>query len=548
MVMRISIICLAMLGISFGALAQWEEGEIEAVEIEIVKEKQIVLPKANRNFEKVPPRPSEPIKPEITYQFTNLRIATPDFTPSIRPLRLKQEEISKIYGNYVSAGFGNYVSPYLDAYITNKRDKEKFYGVKLYHHSFGTGPVDDKNSASGNTQLRLFGDLFGQKASLGGFVNYENIGTHFYGYTPGTDINRELIKQSYNIVSLGTDVRNTTAADFNYSLKGSFSYLADHFDARESEIAVGFNSDYALSKAGKLIFNTDYFLITRKDVLIEAKPRHILKVGGGYQFSPIDNLSLTAAARVVLDNDTLGTNKSFHIYPDFKASYDLAESVEVYANLSGDVDKVSLNTLAHENAWLNSNIGVYNTNKAIEFLSGVRGRLGKMSFGGGFAFANLKNLYFYQNDPTDTTKFITVYDTGNTKRTNLFAEAGFVHADAVRIGARVDYFGYATDVQAEAWHRPKYRVSFNSSYNIYSKLLLQIDLAAQGGAKALDVSSNTTVTLNTAFDLNAKVSYLFSKQFSVFVKGSNLLSNDYQLYYNYPVRGLQVMGGITWVF
>lgn len=546
--MRITLFCLAMISISWTALAQWEEGEIEAVEIEIVKEKQIVLPKANRNFEKVPPRPTEPIKPEITYQFTNLQIATPDFTPSIRPLRLKQEDISKIYGNYISAGFGNYVSPYLDGHITNKRDKEKFYGLKLFHHSFGTGPVDEKNSGSGNTQLRLYGDIFGRNASVGGFVNYEHIGTHFYGYTPNTDINRDLIRQSYSIVSLGGNVRNTTVSEFNYALKGSFSYLADRFDARESEVAVGFTGDYALSKAGKLLINSDYFLITRKDELIEAKPRHIFKVGGGYQFSPIENLSVTAAARIVLDNDTLGTNKSFHIYPDFKASYDIAESVEVYASLSGDVDKVSLHTLAHENAWLNSNIGVYNTNRSIEFLSGLRGRLDKLSFGGGFAFANLKNLYFYQNDAADTTKFVTVYDTGNTKRTNLFAEVGFVHAEAVRIGARVDYFGYATDTQPEAWHRPKYRISVNSSFNIYSKLLLQVDLATQGGAKALNVNSNTIITLDPALDLNAKVSYLFSKQFSVFVKGSNLLSNDYQLYLNYPVRGLQVMGGVTWVF
>ena len=39
---------------------KWGEGEIEKVEIEIVKDRQIVLPKANRNFEKVPPRPAEP--------------------------------------------------------------------------------------------------------------------------------------------------------------------------------------------------------------------------------------------------------------------------------------------------------------------------------------------------------------------------------------------------------------------------------------------------------------------------------------------------------
>ncbi|MEQ8423259.1 MAG: hypothetical protein RIA63_01025, partial [Cyclobacteriaceae bacterium] len=102
---------------AFSILAQdqqWEkDGEIEDVEIEILRERQIVLPRANRNFEKVPPRPSEPIKPEITYQFRNLSFNVPDYKPNIRPLRLKQEDISKIYGNYVSVGFGNFSSPFL---------------------------------------------------------------------------------------------------------------------------------------------------------------------------------------------------------------------------------------------------------------------------------------------------------------------------------------------------------------------------------------------------------------------------------------------------
>jgi hypothetical protein len=71
---------------------------------------------------------------------------------------------------------------------------------------------------------------------------------------------------------------------------------------------------------------------------------------------------------------------------------------------------------------------------------------------------------------------------------------------------------------------------------------------AQGGAKAFDVDTDVTTTLPAAFDLNAKLSYLFSKQFSVFVKGNNLLSNEYPIYLNYPVRGLNVMGGLTWVF
>jgi len=544
------IMCLGVLGTtSLLAQEKWGEGEIEKVEIEIVKERQIILPKANRNFEKVPPRPVEPIKPEITYDFRNISFSTPDFNPAIRPLRLKQEEISKIYGNYISAGVGNYSSPFLDAYVTTKRDKAKFYGVKLFHQSFGQGPVDKKNSASGNTELRLFGKSFGRQVSLGGFMNYEIIGTHFYGYTPGTDINRDLIKQNYSIFSLGGDIANSTSSDFNYKLNGSFSYLDDHFKAQESEVNLGFKSDYEISKTGKILIGSDYYLISRKDELIEAKPRHIFKVNGGYQFFPIDDLSLTIGANVVLENDTIGKDKSVHVYPDFRASYPLSQSVEVYAGLIGDIDKISLHTIAHENAWVNANIGIFNTNRSLELLGGLKGKLGsKVSFGTGLSVANLKDFYYYLNDSTYRSKFITVFDEGNTKRTNLFAELGFSHAQSARMVLRGDLYGYLTDQVAEAWHRPKYRVSFNSSYNLYSKFLFNVDFIVQGGAKAFDVDNKTTVVLDPAVDLNVKANYFLSKQFSVFLKGNNLLSNEYQLYLNYPVRGIQVMGGITWVF
>jgi hypothetical protein len=66
--------------------------------------------------------------------------------------------------------------------------------------------------------------------------------------------------------------------------------------------------------------------------------------------------------------------------------------------------------------------------------------------------------------------------------------------------------------------------------------------------KALDVTNNTTVTLDPAVDLNTKLNYFVSKQFSIFLKFNNMLSNKYPVYFNYPVRGFQAMGGISWSF
>jgi hypothetical protein len=356
-------------------------------------------------------------------------------------------------------------------------------------------------------------------------------------------------KQAYTIISLGGSVENPKNADFDYKLSGGFSYLADKFEASESEVSLGLESNYILTEESKIILNSEYYLISRKDALVEAKPRHIFKINPAYQFTLLENLKLTAGLNVALENDTIGKSKSFHVYPNVKAEYQLSNSVEVYASLSGDIDKVSLNTLAHENPWLDANIGIFNTNRTLDFSGGLKGKLGsKVAFGTGISLANLKDQYFHINNEADRSRFLTVYDEGNTKRTNLFGEISFAETDKIRFSLRGDLFGYSTDKIDEAWHRPTYRMTLNSSFNIVDKFLINADVLTQGGAKAYNVDNDTVVKLDPAFDLNIKVNYFVSTQLAVFIKGSNLLAKEYQLYLNYPVRGLQVLGGLTYMF
>ena len=534
---------------AFAQDEQWErDGEIGDVEIEIVRERQIVLPRANRNFEKVPPRPSEPITPEITYEFKNLSFSAPDYQSNPRPLRLKQEDISKIYGNYVSAGFGNFSSPYLNAWVNTKRDKNRFLGAQLYHRSFGKGPVDDKNSASNATNIKVFGQTYTKLVTTNLFVDYENLGGYFYGYTPGTEVVRDTIRQNYNIVSIGGAISNTKPSDFNFNLGGSFSYLTDKYEASESDVALNFNSYYTLSEKSKITLNSTYDLIARKDSLVDAKPRHLFKVSPSFAFTPIDNLSISLGATAVLDNDTI-RSKSLHFYPNVKANYLVSQNVNAYASLTGDMEKVSLHTLSRENLWLNANIGVFHTNKTIELNTGLKGKLGRLvAFDLGVAAANLKDLYFFRNALSDRAKFDVVYDVGNTQRINLFGELGYNKNEVVRLNVRGDYYSYSTDTQDEAWHRPTYRLSTNASFNVYQKLLLNVGLVGQGGMKAFNNETAQVVTLDPGLDLNVKADYFVSKQVSIFLKFENILSNDYPVYLNYPVRGFQVMGGVSWSF
>ena len=559
------MVCLLVTGfLSFQAKAQegWEkegEGEIKDVQYEITVNKKITLPRAVRNFEKVPPRPFEPIKPEITYEFRNFRFATADYEPVVRPLKLKQEELPKMYGNYLSAGVGNYASLFLEGSITTKRDKSRYLGAHFYNRSFGNGPVADKNSAASVLQGQLFGKSMGKNVALSGEAGVESRGMYFYGYNPVVDIDRNRIRQSYTVYNLNAGIENTKVSDFNYSLKGGFSYLRDHYNASESEASLVFSSSYTINETSKFLLNTDYFLITRKDSLVNATPRHLLRIRPSYQFTPVENLLVTAGVNAALQNDQYAGSKDFHLYPNIKAQYFLSPSLELYGIITGDMDKVNLHTLSAENGWINSNIPIYHTNRALDFRGGLTGKIGqKLAVGAGFSLAALKNYYFYLNvrdgfNPAGSTigtpvdKFNVVYD-GDTKRLNPFAEISFAQAETFKLTVRGDYFSYSTDVLPEAWHRPTYRLSATSRLNLYDKITLEAGCLAQGGMKALDPVSGLSVALDPAVDVNIKARYFLSKQFSAFVHMNNMLSNKYPIYLSYPSRGFQVLGGVSWSF
>lgn len=527
----------------------WEDGEIENVEIEIVKERQITLPKANRNFDKIPPRSSEPIKPPITYDFRSFNFQAPQINTQVRPLKLKQEGQSRVYGGFVRAGFGNYVSPLLEGYINTTRDKNKLVGAHVYHNSSDKGPVDDRNSGSGTSGVSLFAKSFNESIALSGSAGFENRTTHFYGYPEGQEVKASSIKQSFNLFKIAGDLSNAKNADFSYKLGVGFNYLTDKYNASETELDFIFKSAYELNEDSRINIKADYTIISRKDNLVEAKARNLFSVAPSYEFLPIDDLRLSIGFIVAFENDTIDS-KSTHVYPDLKATYPLSPSVDVVASLSGGIDKVSLQSLSYENIWLAPNVPVFHTNRALDFGIGLNAKLGnQVAVHTGLSFASLKNYYYFVNSEADQSKFNTVYDGGaGTRRTNLYASLSYVQSEIAKFMLRGDFYNYGTGNVPEAWYRPTYRLMVNGSYNLYQKILFSADLIAQGGMMALDPVTDQSVKLDGAFDLNFKTEYLFSQSFSAFIQLNNIASNKYPIFLHYPVRGFQIVGGITWSF
>src|SRR5690349_15801506 len=150
--MRVTLVILMLLsGLS---LFSQDQGGIPDVEIQIINPLKVTLPKAERNFSKVPALPFEPITPPIVYDYSLVSFSTPSYSPPVKPLRIRESETKLNPFNFVSAGFGNFTSPYLRGYVSFFPAKSLTAGgISFHHQSFAKGPVDDKNSASGSTSI-----------------------------------------------------------------------------------------------------------------------------------------------------------------------------------------------------------------------------------------------------------------------------------------------------------------------------------------------------------------------------------------------------------
>lgn len=537
-------ILLLLLSVCLNNLFAQDEGGIPDVEIQIVNPLKVTLPKADRNFAKVPAMPAEPISPPMVYDYSLVSFLTPSYSPAVRPLRLKPTEATAYRPGFISAGFGNYISPYLKGYISFFPAKSLTTGgLSFHHHSFGTGKVDDKNSSSGFTSVAANIKSAGKVATTEVLAGFEDRAGNFYGYVPGSDVSKDTIKQAYQTYFLSGSISNSKASDFNYEIRPSFSYLKDKYSAKETDFSLGVNTLYKM-KEGGISVNARYSLIAREDSEIESQVRHLFSVTPQYQFKLAEKFSLNVGATVAFENDSIGKS-DFHVYPAISSHYSIGNNFNLFAKLGGDIDKVGLHSLSRDNLWINPNVSIFHTNKALEFSGGIVGNLGNLSATAGFTLSQLKNYFLFQNDSINQAKFNVIYD--DVTRSNLFLGLNFDKGN-YSFRVRGDYYNYTTQTQQEAWHRPQYTADVSVGIKAGAKLSIVPRFMVMGGMKAFDFSIDEIIELPLAVDFGVNSEYSFSDRVGVFIKLSNLLNSNYSLYNNYPVRGIQGLAGFTWKF
>jgi hypothetical protein len=525
-------------------LAQ-EDGRSLDRKLKFIKEGRIELPEVTRNYEKVTYDVPQQELTAQKYSFTIVQAEVGKLPMNIKIRTLSPPELKKLYGNYVRAGFGNYSTPYLEGSFNSKRSDKYNYGAHLRQFSSALGPI--KYSKTGETILEGYGTYFLPKTAVDGKLLYQRNRYNYYGFNHAIppEVDQDTIKQVFNTVSAQVGLRNTDPrAKTDYAGGLKYWYFKGR-EVTENEVAVDAQGNHKLDEEKSVDVNLLYAYSTRNATgklnrsFFQLRPAFIFKR---------DKYKITGGLNFAFGGDT-AVERKFHVYPRIKGEYQVLEGeLTAFAGIDGELQKNTLRTFANENPWIDVNTPLIHTNKSLEIFGGIKGNvLEKLNYKARIAYQNYKYLYFYMNNSRDTSRFDIVYDSTNTGVFNFLAAVSYDFTEKYRIGLNANYYNYNTGTLAKAYHRPAFDLSVLSTYNIYKKIYFNLDIFYISGLYAVN-SKNKEVKLSDIIDLNATIDYKFSDSFSAFIQANNIISKKYQRYLNYPVKGINILAGVSYTF
>jgi hypothetical protein len=539
----------------FQTLAQKTQGgDIKTEEIEIYKDSKVVLPQANRIFEKIP-KVGDSTRKAIRYEFVErkLPVQTPAFSPEVT---MPQDGDSKTdakaakHSNIVRAGIGNYGHTFFEAHAGIPMGEDNYHGIYIKHNNFRLGPVGANYSGSSQNLVKVHSRTSFDAIKLEGALGWERRGFDFYGFVPRNyDFPESQIFNSWNKFNfIGTISNSNKESKVDYQFKSNLSYLFSHLKANELVWKGTMNAVFPVTDELSAILDGTLVLAQRQDST--TLYRNLYKIRPTFQYKT-DKFTITAGINVINDREKNTFNNSY-FYPIAKLDVQPMQGIKVFLGYEGDVYANNLTSYLMETPWLNRFIQLRNTRKSNDFYAGAKASLqNSLDVEAKISYANYKDFYVFNNSRIDSSRLEVLYsdDSTTVKVTNFTAQASYQIPEMFRSNLKFDVnvFGGLGNLKT-AWHRPTFSATWNNTFTVKQKLLVSSDLYFMSGMQGKNFQTNKEIKLDAIIDLNFKFTYLISDHFDVFVSANNVLGNNYQRYLYYPTQGVNFLGGLSYSF
>ncbi len=570
----IPFICLVV--VSWGSTAQ--EKDTETLETERVVIVKAYTPTISDAFKvKSTPILNDSVtqqKKQVRYSIFSVPVAS-TYTPAKgRAANIDRPKPIEIYDNYATLGFGNFTSALAEFYSNFQVNRSDNLGLYLHHNS-SQGGIDEVqlDDTYYNTFLDLNYTSRNRDYTYGIELGVEHQLYNWYGLPEIPVLTQEQIntidpQQNYYGVKLGGKLQfddlYIKKASLNYRYFGDALKSVEHhvvvkptfeFEMGNSLITTGFIVDYLNGS-----FERDLDPVTQI-----PNEYGILNLGVNPSLVILrDNLTVNLGAALYYSIDTENDDNDFFIYPKVTASYRLLEeSVIAYGGLEGELNQNTYRDAVQTNPFVSPTLVIEQTSTLYDAYVGLKGQISDVvsyNFRGSYISEDEKPLFVNNQRPIVQ---VEGYDYGNSFSyryddiTTLvgYGELNFEINKKFKLGATAEYFNYSTEDEQEAWNLPEIKASVLVDYQINKQWFFGTQLFYVGERKDIDNSAvaapiftETSVTLDSYFDANINLGYRLNDQLSFFVKGSNLAGNNYERWVDFPVQGIQILGGATYKF
>lgn len=526
-------------------------------------------------------------KEDVKYQIFSFPVASTFVPAKGKAQGVEKPKEEKLWPNYATVGYGNYTTLNAELFVTHDIDDSQYAGGMFRYLSSGGG-IDGVALDDNFSEISI-GGLYGYIKNETSFkldLGYKRDGYNWYGlplenpnYIPIAPLSVDPL-HVFNTFKVGSEF--AVSKSFFEKVNVNFIGFTDDYGSRENRFIIKPNFNFDLRNTSvKMKFNLDYantsfdktFQLTTPPVGADFKidKSHLLFSGNPSFMILKDDLSVELGAEFTylarlkntFGGQEQGNDSDFYIYPKIKASYKLVGDLMVFvAGAEGGLQQNTYENFALQNKFISPTLDIMPTDNMYNIYAGLNGKLtNSVAYNIKASYDSSKNKALFVTNPYLSSpsenysygnSFNVVYD--NIKTISFYGELKADINKDIALGINGQVNSYNTDAQKEAWNLPTVKVTFTSDFNVGKKFYAGTQLFYVGERK--DQFTNYTgfanpdsvQTLEGYFDINAHIGYKHTERLNFFLKGNNLANQNYQRWLNYPVQGVQVIGGASYKF
>ena len=463
--------------------------------------------------------------------------------PSLRPIGMKSSKKEQDYNGYVKAGGGVPSSLYGElGYAFHSG--EKFDGKAWFrHHSANRKSYE--NQRFSNNDFLVNGNIYLDNnlavEARGGYT-YDRV--HFYGYDHDSlSYEAEQVRQEFKTFELGGRLYNSerTDMDLNFSAAPKFYIFSDYYSNKET----GFDLNLSATK---------WFA-----------DKHPLRVGIRTDFTSYNDTAKQKLNNIYLQpsftfhtdflkfkiGGTFASNRDeFQIFPDAELTLRLwGDGLQVFAGAGGDLRKNTYRSMAEYNPFLQIRGSELMNTSWRNYYGGLKGNLGWLEYQGQVSYGKASDLALFQTrfDTTSVvtglTRFGVLYDTAN-----IFGIQGTLKLKPIKsllVSGTISTNVYEMFQEDDHWGLPALEVNASAIYTLLDgKATLKGELYLANAIPYRDMEAIARSS-DALYDLSFGGSYRFTDNIGIFLDINNVLNNQRERWFNYPMYGINILGGIT---